>query len=100
MSVINLKGNTIVADGFAAAEGVAGAAIVAAGQFTTAGGDTAEQATVTGVVATDIVVACIEDNGTNNVTLLQSAAGAGVIDFTMSADPSTDCIINYLVLRA
>lgn len=71
-----------------------------AGEFTTAGGDAAEQASVSGVLATDIVVASILDNGTNNVTLLQSAAGTDVIDFTMSADPSTDCIISYVVFRA
>lgn len=71
-----------------------------AGEFTTAGGDTAEQASVSGVVATDIVIASILDNGTNDVTLLQSAAGTDVIDFTMSADPSSDCVISYVVLRA
>lgn len=74
--------------------------VVAAGEFTTAGGDAAEQATVTGVVATDIVVASLLENGTNSVTLLQSVAGAGVIDFTMSGDPSTDAVISYVVLRA
>lgn len=71
-----------------------------AGEFTTAGGDAAEQASVAGVLATDIVVASILDNGTNNVTLLQSAAGTDVIDFTMSGDPSTDCVISYAVFRA
>lgn len=74
--------------------------VIASGQHTTAGGDAAESATVAGVVATDIAIASIEDNGTNNVTLLQTAAGAGKVDFTLSADPSTDAIINYLVLRA
>lgn len=71
-----------------------------AGEFTTAGGDAAEQATVSGVVATDIVIASILDNGGNNVTLLQSAAATDAINFTMSADPSTDCVISYMVLRA
>lgn len=74
--------------------------IVAAGQFTTAGGDTAESVTVTGALATDIAIASIEDNGTNNVTLLQTAAATNAVNFTMSANPSTDCIINYFVLRA
>lgn len=71
-----------------------------AGQHTTAGGDANETATVTGVLATDIVIATIEDNGTNNVTLLQTAAAANAVNFTLSADPGTDCIINYIVLRA
>ena len=71
-----------------------------AGQHTTAGGDANETATVTGVLATDIVIATIEDNGTNNVTLLQAAAAANAVNFTLSANPGTDCIINYIVLRA
>lgn len=74
--------------------------VVYAGQHTTAGGDAAESATVTGALATDIAIASIEDNGTNNVTLLQTAAAANAVNFTLSADPSTDAIINYLVLRA
>ena len=71
-----------------------------AGQHTTAGGDANETATVTGVLATDIAIATIEDNGANNVTLLQTAAAANAVNFTLSADPGTDCIINYIVLRA
>lgn len=74
--------------------------VVFAGQHTTAGGDANESATVTGALATDIAIASIEDDGTNNVTLLQTAAAANAVNFTMSADPSTDCIINYMVLRA
>jgi len=70
-----------------------------AGQHTTAGGDANETATVTGVLATDIVIATIEDNGANNVTLLQAAVAANAVNFTLSANPGTDCIINYMVLR-
>jgi len=82
-------------------EGIAPAFVVKfAGQHTTAGGDANETATVTGVLATDIAIATIEDNGTNDVTLLQAAAAANAVNFTLSADPGTDCIINYIVLRA
>jgi len=82
-------------------EGIAPAFVVKfAGQHTTAGGDANETATVTGVLATDIAIATIEDNGANNVTLLQTAAAANAVNFTLSADPGTDCIINYMVLRA
>lgn len=81
-------------------EGIAPAFVVKfAGQHTTAGGDANETATVTGVLATDIVIATIEDNGANNVTLLQTAAAANAVNFTLSADPGTDCVINYIVLR-
>lgn len=85
----------------ALATGIAPSHVVKyAGQFTTAGGDANESASVAGVLATDIAIASIEDNGTNNVTLLQTAAATDAVNFTMSADPSTDCIINYIVLRA
>lgn len=73
--------------------------VVAAGKFTTVGGDPAEQATVTGVVATDIVVASLQTEGAVPVTLDASAPGVDVIDFTMSADPSNDHIISYVVYR-
>lgn len=71
-----------------------------AGKFTTAGGDTAEQASVPGVVAGDIVIASLQTEGASPVTLDASAPDTDVINFTMSADPSTDHIISYSVLRA
>lgn len=74
--------------------------VVFAGQHTTAGGDTAEQASVAGVVATDIVICSLESNGTNDSTLISGAAGTDVIDFVLNEDPGTDVIINYMVLRA
>lgn len=74
--------------------------VVAAGQLTTAGGDANEQASASGVLATDIAIASLEDNGTNNVTLVTAAAAADAVDFVLSGDPSTDAIINWMVLRA
>lgn len=74
--------------------------VKAAGKFTTAGGDTNEQASVSGVVATDIVIATLQDKGASPVTILTAKAGTNVIDFIMSGNPSTDHIINYVVLRA
>ena len=71
-----------------------------AGKHTTAGGDANEQATVTGAVATDIVIATVEDSGTNTVTLLTAAPGTDVVNFVLSGDPSTDAIISYTVFRA
>lgn len=71
-----------------------------AGKFTTAGGDANEQASVSGVLGTDIVVATLEVDGTNNVTLKTAKAGTNVIDFVMSADPAADAIICYTVFRA
>lgn len=74
--------------------------IVAAGQFTTAGGDANESITVAGALATDIAILSIEDGGSNAVTLVEAAAGAGAIAVVLSGDPSTDAILNYVVLRA
>lgn len=71
-----------------------------AGTFTTAGGDAAEQASVAGVLATDIVQATLKTEGASPVTLDAAAAGTDVINFTMSADPSTDHVIQYTVFRA
>lgn len=71
-----------------------------AGKFTTAGGDANETVTVTGALASDIAIATIADNGTNDVTLLQTVAVEDAVNFTLSANPGTDCIINYMVLRA
>lgn len=69
------------------------------GKHTTAGGDVNEQASVAGVVPTDIVIASVEDDGTNNVTLLTATAGTDVVDFVLSGDPSTDAVISYVVFR-
>lgn len=83
------------------ASGIAPSHVVKfAGKFTTAGGDANEQASVPGVVAGDIVIACLQDKGASPVTLLTSKPGTDVIDFIMSADPSTDHVISYQVLRA
>lgn len=71
-----------------------------AGKFTTLGGDANEQASVAGVVAGDIVIASLQDKGATPRTILTAKAGTDVIDFIMSDDPSTDHIINYMVLRA
>lgn len=75
-------------------------AIIAAGEFTTEGGDAAESVTVTGVLASDIVLASLETEGAAPVTLDAAAAASDAINFTMSANPSTDHIISYMVLRA
>ena len=74
--------------------------VVAAGKFTTVGGDADETLVVAGVLATDTVVASMQTLGAVPVTLLASAPGAGDINFTMSADPGTDHILSYVVYRA
>lgn len=80
----------------------AGYYVALAGTKSTAGGAAAEDLAITGLLETDIVLATIQDNGTNNVTLLQTVpkAGGGALTCTFSADPGNDAVIQYVVLRA
>lgn len=71
-----------------------------AGTFTTVGGDAAETISVAGVVATDIVQVMIKTEGASPVTCDAAAAATDQIDVTMSADPSNDHVLQYVVFRA
>jgi len=83
-----------------ATERTAGAfEVFSAGTFTTAGGDTDETITVTGMLATDVAIVTLATAGASPVTVIDSIAAAGQIDVDMSADPSTDHVLNYMVLR-
>ena len=74
--------------------------VVAGGEFTTAGGDADETITVSGALATDLVHVTMHTVGASPVTILDAAASSGQIDVDMSADPSTDHVLTYSVLRA
>ena len=74
--------------------------VVAAGKFTTAGGDANEQITAAAVVATDVVLVSLQDQGGTPRTILTAKAGTGVIDLVFSGDPSTDHVVCYTALRA
>lgn len=72
--------------------------IVAAGTHTTAGGNAAEDITISGVVATDIAFATY--SATNDTDTIRSVtAAAGKITVVASADPSTVHGFHYVVLR-
>jgi len=73
------------------------AGIKKAGTFTTLGGDAAESIVDADVVATDVVMVSIHTEGASPVTCDAAAAGAGSIAVTMSADPSTDHVLQYVV---
>lgn len=73
--------------------------IFAAGEFTTEGGDADERIVVTGALATDICLVTLHTAGTTPRTVVDAACGAGDIDVDMSADPSTDHILSYIVMR-
>lgn len=73
-----------------------------AGEVTWSGSGATLAATVSGVLATDIVVASIHTLGTEG-TILQGAyaSAADTITFTLdAANTSNDAIISYSVLRA
>lgn len=71
-----------------------------AGTFTTLGGDASETITVTGAAATDIVMVMVKTAGAVPVSIVAAAAATNAINVTLSADPSTDHVLQYLVLRA
>lgn len=71
-----------------------------AGTFTTLGGDASESITVTGAAATDIVCVTVKTAGAVPVSIVASAAATNAINVTLSGDPSTDHVLQYVVLRA
>jgi hypothetical protein len=69
-------------------------------KFTTVGGAAAEAITVTGLAATDLVFVMLENDGTNNVSILSAVPTLNTLTVTFSADPGNDAIINYVCFRA
>lgn len=83
------------------ADGITPSHIVfAAASVTTAGGSATETITVAGVTTADIVFAVMKTAGITPVTILRAAPGTGNISIVFSANPSTDTVISYQVLRA
>ncbi len=74
--------------------------IVAAGTFTTAGGDATESITAAGVVTSDIAIVTVLTAGATPRSIVAADAGSGAISVTLSGDPSTDHVLQYLVIRA
>ncbi len=75
-------------------------AVVFAAKYTTVGGSATEAATVSGVLASDIVIASLDTKGGTPKTLLTAAPTSNTITFVFSGDPSTDHVVAYQVLRA
>lgn len=73
--------------------------VFAAGNFTTAGGDASESIPVTGVLAGDLVLVQVKTKGASPVTIAAAISAANAITVTLSADPSTDHVLSYMVLR-
>lgn len=71
-----------------------------AGTFTTAGGDASETITVTGAASTDIAIVTVKTAGATPRSIVAAAAGTNSIAVTLSDDPSTDHVLQYVVFRA
>jgi hypothetical protein len=71
-----------------------------AGTYTTLGGAATEAQTLTGVAATDIVVATLKAKGATPRTILTTAGTLNTITYVFSGDPSTDHTVTYVVWRA
>lgn len=71
-----------------------------AGYDTTAGASATQAKTVTGVLATDVLISVPQDAAIDVVGILKLVATANTITWTFSADPTNDHEVNYMVLRA
>ena len=72
--------------------------VVYAGKHVTVGGAAAEAITVTGVLATDIVIAVLQVSG--GETIITAVPTTNTITVTFSDDPTTAHTVAYQVLRA
>jgi hypothetical protein len=83
-------------------DGAAAAAYsaVAAGTYTTLGGGTSESISVSGVLATDVVLVTIKTAGATPRSIVAAAAGSNSIAVTFSGNPLTDHVLQYVVFRA
>lgn len=70
------------------------------GTFTTLGGDASESISVPGALGTDIVQLSVKTAGGTPRSIVAAAAGTDAIAVTMSGDPSTDHVLQYIVFRA
>jgi hypothetical protein len=73
---------------------------VAAGSFTTAGGDANESITVAGALSSDIAIVMIHTAGATPRSIVSCAAASGAINIVFSGDPSTDHVLRYVLIRA
>lgn len=74
--------------------------VIAAGLFTTVGGDATESITVSGALATDVAIVTVNTVGATPRTIVAAVGATNAITVTLSGDPSTDHVLNYLLLRA
>ena len=64
-------------------------------------GDFQEAETVTGLAATDVVIATITDNSTNdNVILLEAKPSTNTLTLLFNEDPGAGVVVDYVAYRA
>lgn len=71
-----------------------------AGKFTTVGGAAAEDQTLSGVVAGDVVLVSLQTAGSTPRTILSAIPATNKISYVFSGDPAADHVVSYMVLRA
>ena len=71
----------------------------AAGLFTTVGGDATESISVPGAVATDVPIVTVNTDGGTPRTVTKAICTTNAITVTLSGDPSTVHVLNYVVIR-
>lgn len=99
----HFKGPVVSEEGFkfGANENTVSHQIVYADEFTWTGGGASVEETVTGALATDIVVATIQSAPTEAAYIASAAVTADTVTVTLSdANTSNDAVISYVVLRA
>lgn len=80
--------------------GVTPAFIVTQGlQYTTHGGSVSEAIAAPGALTTDLAFVQLVAPGTNTVSVSYAVVTASVLTVTFSADPGTNAIVNYIILR-
>lgn len=77
-----------------------GLLVMAAGIFTTLGGDANESITVAGALGTDTALVWVQKAGGTPRTVDTITPGTGAIAVVLSGDPSTDHKLAYIVYRA
>lgn len=73
---------------------------IAAGLFTTVGGDVTETITATGALVTDTAIVTINTVGAVPRTITSAIGATDAITVTLSGDPAADHVLNYMVVRA
>jgi len=76
-----------------------GVNVAAAGTFTTAGGDANESIPVTGAASGDIAIVTVKTNGSTPRTVVTASVTTNAITVVLSGDPSTDHVLQYVVIR-